>query len=145
MKYIDEYRDKELVLSLSKQIKKLSKKKIKLMEVCGGHTMSIQKFGLPYLLPDTEYRLTLQYRYAGKGTLLANLVCFNEVNRVVAEKRVALPPEWPFTWREAALELTTPPGTHKAFVRLINQDRSGKGLTGWVDHLRLIEKSPADN
>jgi len=53
MKYIDEYRDKELVLSLSKQIKKLSKKKIKLMEVCGGHTMSIQKFGLPYLLPET--------------------------------------------------------------------------------------------
>lgn len=53
MKYIDEYRDKELVLSLSKQIKKLSKKNIKLMEVCGGHTMSIQKFGLPYLLPET--------------------------------------------------------------------------------------------
>ena len=53
MKYIDEYRDKEFVLSLSKEIKKLSKKPIKLMEVCGGHTMSIQKFGIPYLLPDT--------------------------------------------------------------------------------------------
>lgn len=53
MKYIDEYRDKTLVLSLSKEIKRISKKQIKLMEVCGGHTMSIQKFGIPYLLPDT--------------------------------------------------------------------------------------------
>jgi hydrogenase expression/formation protein HypD len=53
MKYIDEYRDKELVRKLVAQIKKRSKKPISLMEVCGGHTMSIQKFGIPYLLPDT--------------------------------------------------------------------------------------------
>lgn len=53
MKYIDEYRDKELVLGLSREIKKISKRPVKLMEVCGGHTMSIQKFGLPYLLPET--------------------------------------------------------------------------------------------
>ncbi len=53
MKYIDEYRDKELVGKLVDQIKKVSKKPIALMEVCGGHTMSIQKFGIPTLLPDT--------------------------------------------------------------------------------------------
>jgi len=53
MKYIDEYRDKELVGKLIDQIKKVSKKSIALMEVCGGHTMSIQKFGIPILLPDT--------------------------------------------------------------------------------------------
>lgn len=52
MKYIDEYRDRELVMKLIKQIKKVSKKNITLMEVCGGHTMSIQKFGIPALLPD---------------------------------------------------------------------------------------------
>jgi hydrogenase expression/formation protein HypD len=53
MKYIDEYRNKEIVQYFAGQIKKISKKSIRLMEVCGGHTMSIQKFGLPYLLPDT--------------------------------------------------------------------------------------------
>ena len=53
MKYIDEYRDKELVGKLVDQIKLVSKKPIALMEVCGGHTMSIQKFGIPSLLPDT--------------------------------------------------------------------------------------------
>ncbi len=53
MKYIDEYRDKELVLQLVNQIKRISTKKVSFMEVCGGHTMSIQKFGIPSLLPST--------------------------------------------------------------------------------------------
>jgi hydrogenase expression/formation protein HypD len=53
MKYIDEYRNKEFVLNLAKEIRKFSKKPLRLMEVCGGHTMSIQKFGIPSLLPET--------------------------------------------------------------------------------------------
>jgi hydrogenase expression/formation protein HypD len=52
MKYIDEYRDKRLVEGLLKEIRQASKKTISLMEVCGGHTMAIQKFGIPSLLPD---------------------------------------------------------------------------------------------
>src|ERR1017187_590237 len=52
MKYIDEYRDKELVKKLTDEIHNISKKDIKLMEVCGGHTMSIHKFGIPSLLPS---------------------------------------------------------------------------------------------
>ena len=51
MKYIDEYRDKTIVFDLVDRIKAISKKEISLMEVCGGHTMSIQKFGIPFLLP----------------------------------------------------------------------------------------------
>ncbi len=53
MKYIDEYRNKGIVKYYANQIRSLSTKPIRLMEVCGGHTMSIQKFGLPYLLPET--------------------------------------------------------------------------------------------
>ena len=53
MKYIDEYRDKEIAQSLAKQIAEISTRPVKLMEVCGGHTMSIQKFGIPGLLPET--------------------------------------------------------------------------------------------
>ena len=53
MKYIDEYRDKELVKKLASEIKKISKTKVSFMEVCGGHTMAIQKFGIPSLLPPT--------------------------------------------------------------------------------------------
>ncbi|MAE07971.1 MAG: hydrogenase formation protein HypD [Bacteroidetes bacterium] len=53
MKYIDEYRNKDIVQYFAGQIKSISTKTIRIMEVCGGHTMSIQKFGLPYLLPET--------------------------------------------------------------------------------------------
>jgi len=51
MKYIDEYRKKDLILGVSSEIKKISKKEISLMEVCGGHTMAIHRFGLSSLLP----------------------------------------------------------------------------------------------
>jgi hydrogenase expression/formation protein HypD len=53
MKYIDEYRKKDLILAVASELKKVSKKEISLMEVCGGHTMSIHRFGLKSLLPPT--------------------------------------------------------------------------------------------
>ena len=53
MKYVDEFRDKSLVYELSEKIKAISKKKVVLMEVCGGHTMAIRRFGIPSLLPPT--------------------------------------------------------------------------------------------
>ena len=49
--YIDEFRDKELVQELSRKIKQISRRNITIMEVCGGHTMAIHKFGIPSLLP----------------------------------------------------------------------------------------------
>jgi hydrogenase expression/formation protein HypD len=52
MKYIDEYRDRKIVLALAEEIKRYSTRPISLMEVCGGHTMSIQRFGIPSLLPE---------------------------------------------------------------------------------------------
>ena len=52
MKYIDEYRDKVLVDQLLEKISSASTKEIALMEVCGGHTWAIQKFGIPSLLPE---------------------------------------------------------------------------------------------
>ncbi len=51
MKYIDEFRDKEMVELLIKKISSITTKDIALMEVCGGHTWAIQKFGIPSLLP----------------------------------------------------------------------------------------------
>ncbi len=52
MKYIDEYRDKNIVRKIVEDIKRISKKEVSFMEVCGGHTMSVQKFGIPSLLPE---------------------------------------------------------------------------------------------
>jgi hydrogenase expression/formation protein HypD len=52
MKFIDEFRTSEQIKTLSERIHKVSRKPVTLMEVCGGHTMAIHKFGLISLLPD---------------------------------------------------------------------------------------------
>jgi hydrogenase expression/formation protein HypD len=52
MKYIDEYRKKDLIFSIAEKLKAVSTKEIVLMEVCGGHTMVIHRFGLYSLLPS---------------------------------------------------------------------------------------------
>lgn len=52
MKYIDEYRNKDLVLQTAGEINRIVKNDLSLMEICGGHTTSIHKFGLKGLLSD---------------------------------------------------------------------------------------------
>jgi hydrogenase expression/formation protein HypD len=51
MKYLDEYRDPQLARQLSKEIRKVATKPHVLMEVCGGQTHAIVKFGIDELLP----------------------------------------------------------------------------------------------
>ena len=58
MKYIDEYRKKDLILAVADELKRVSKKEISLMEVCGGHTMAIHRFGLHSLLPANIHLLS---------------------------------------------------------------------------------------
>jgi hydrogenase expression/formation protein HypD len=54
MKYVDEYRDAELGQALAAQILGTVEpgRHYKVMEVCGGHTHSIYKYGLDDLLPE---------------------------------------------------------------------------------------------
>ncbi len=51
----DGFRDPEIIRSLAKQITTEAQKlesPLRIMEVCGGHTHTIMKYGLPQLLPD---------------------------------------------------------------------------------------------
>ncbi|MBQ8609280.1 MAG: hydrogenase formation protein HypD [Campylobacter sp.] len=52
MDLINSFRDKDKILALSKIIKQRSKKPLNIMEICGGHTHSIMKFGLPQLVGE---------------------------------------------------------------------------------------------
>ena len=47
------FRNPEHIKALAKLIKKESKTKIKTMEVCGGHTHTIMKYGILQILPDS--------------------------------------------------------------------------------------------
>ncbi len=51
MKYINEFRDKKIVLRLAEEIRRMSRRPVRFMEVCGGHTHAIRRFGIPALLP----------------------------------------------------------------------------------------------
>jgi hydrogenase expression/formation protein HypD len=53
IKHMDEYRDPEISAALVDRIKEASTKDIRLMEVCGTHTMSIFRSGIRTLIPDT--------------------------------------------------------------------------------------------
>ncbi|RLD90808.1 MAG: hydrogenase formation protein HypD [Bacteroidetes bacterium] len=52
MKYIDEYRDKQLVEILIRQIRDEVTRKWTIMEICGGQTHAIMKYSLQDLLPE---------------------------------------------------------------------------------------------
>jgi hydrogenase expression/formation protein HypD len=53
MKYVDEYRDPRLITKAADEIRRLAApdRTYRLMEVCGGHTHAIYRFGLADLLP----------------------------------------------------------------------------------------------
>jgi hydrogenase expression/formation protein HypD len=51
MKFIDEYRRSDLARTLTRKIAGLCDRRLKLMEVCGGHTHTIFKYGIEDLLP----------------------------------------------------------------------------------------------
>lgn len=52
MKYVDEYRNKEIAQKILRQIKGISEKRINLMEVCGTHTVAIFRNGIRKMLPS---------------------------------------------------------------------------------------------
>src|SRR6266545_2527421 len=52
MKFVDEYRNAEIAKNLSAEIAHRSAgRHLKLMEVCGGHTHTIYKYGIEDVLP----------------------------------------------------------------------------------------------
>jgi hydrogenase expression/formation protein HypD len=53
MKHVEEYRDPEMARKISSRIREINRRAIRIMEVCGTHTMSIFRYGIRSLLPDT--------------------------------------------------------------------------------------------
>ncbi len=51
MKYLDEYRDKDLSRALAEKIRETSTKPASIMEICGTHTVSIFRHGIRHALP----------------------------------------------------------------------------------------------
>jgi hydrogenase expression/formation protein HypD len=76
MKYVDEFRDRDKAFALVREIETLAgtigatrQRPIQIMEVCGGHTHSIFRYGIePSLRPaDGPYRRLYRHRRAAAG------------------------------------------------------------------------------
>ena len=54
MKFVDEFRDPQAISRTAEEIRRLADpgRHYRLMEVCGGHTQAIYRFGLKDILPD---------------------------------------------------------------------------------------------
>jgi hydrogenase expression/formation protein HypD len=58
VKFIDEFRDPEAARRLVERIHRRSRRTVRLMEFCGGHTVTIFRYGLRQLLPPTVQMLS---------------------------------------------------------------------------------------
>ncbi|MGB2853843.1 MAG: hydrogenase formation protein HypD [Dehalococcoidia bacterium] len=58
MRFIDEFRDADMSKAVLNQIRRQSKRHVRLMEFCGGHTVTIMKHGIRQLLPETVEMLS---------------------------------------------------------------------------------------
>lgn len=83
MKYLDEYRDGRVVRSLAQELGRLTTRPWTLMEVCGGQTHSIVRYGIDQLLPP---QLTLVH---GPGCP----VCVTPLEQIDQALSIATRPE----------------------------------------------------
>ncbi len=52
IKYMEEYRSREISQALMARIRRVSRKPVRLMEVCGTHTVALFRSGIRSMLPD---------------------------------------------------------------------------------------------
>ena len=54
MRFVDEFREPELISKTAEEIRRLAgtERHYRMMEVCGGHTHAIYRFGLKDILPE---------------------------------------------------------------------------------------------
>ena len=52
MNHFEDFRNRAIVQKLVAEIHRISRRPVSFMEVCGGHTHAIRRFGIPALLPE---------------------------------------------------------------------------------------------
>ncbi|RUV14842.1 hydrogenase formation protein HypD [Mesorhizobium sp. M7A.T.Ca.TU.009.01.3.1] len=136
MKYTDEFRDAEKAKVLIKEIDKLvatieiaKTRPINIMEVCGGHTHSIFRYGLEGMLPDA---IELVH---GPGCP----VCVLPMGRVDDCVSIAERPEVIFTTFGDAMRV---PGSKKSLQQAKADGADVRMVYSPMDALSLARKNP---
>lgn len=130
MKFIDEYRQSDLAVTLAKKIAAMTSQSLKLMEVCGGHTHTIFKYGLEDLLPENIEMIH------GPGCP----VCVIPLGRVDDAISIAQQPGVVFTTFGDAMRV---PGSKLSLLDAKAQGADVRMVYSPLDALKLAKANPA--
>src|SRR5258707_11618282 len=129
MKYIDEYRQSDLAVILADKIGRLTKRPLKLMEVCRGHTHTIFKYGIEDLLPRNIEMIH------GPGCP----VCVIPLGRVDDAISIAKEPDVIFTTFGDAMRV---PGSKTSLLDAKASGADVRMVYSPVDGLKIGRKNP---
>src|SRR3974390_491228 len=136
MKFVDEYRDPvkaralvQRMEGLAGSIKTSADRPIKIMEVCGGHTHSIFRYGIEGMLPKSVWLVP------GPGSP----VCGRPMGRVDDCVAIAERPEVIFTTFGDAMRV---PGSHKSLLQAKADGADVRMVYSPMDALALARKNP---
>jgi hydrogenase expression/formation protein HypD len=129
LKYIDEFRDADSAKDFADVIRKITTKEWTIMEICGGQTHSIVKFGIDELLPT---KITLVH---GPGCP----VCVTPVELINKAVAIASKPEVLFCSFGDMLRV---PGTEKDLLSVKASGGDVRIVYSPMDALKLAEKNP---
>ncbi len=136
MKYVDEFRDPEKAKALEKEIRvivagieRAKRRPLQIMEVCGGHTHSIFRYGIQQLLPDE-----VEFAH-GPGCP----VCVLPMGRVDDCVALAELPHVIFTTFGDAMRV---PGTRKSLLQAKADGADIRLVYSPLDALAIARKNP---
>ena len=129
MKFIDEYRQGDIAQRLAEQIVALTDRPLKFMEVCGGHTHTIFKYGVEDLLPPNIEMIH------GPGCP----VCVIPLGRVDDAMSMAQRPEVIFTTFGDAMRV---PGSCTSLFGAKASGADVRMVYSPLDALKLAKKNP---
>ena len=137
MKYVDEFRDPVKAQTLAREIRGLlagivraKQRPLQIMEVCGGHTHSIFRYGIQQLLPDS-----VEFVH-GPGCP----VCVLPMGRVDDCVALAERPEVIFTTFGDAMRV---PGSRKSLLQAKAEGADVRMVYSPLDALKLARENPS--
>src|SRR5215470_7257085 len=130
MKYVDEYRNHTVAQKLAQEIRKTVTKPWVLMEICGGQTHSIVKYGVDYLLPK-EVELV-----HGPGCP----VCVTSLEMIDKAHRIAERPDVIFCSFGDMLRV---PGSEADLLIVKSQGADIRVVYSPIDCLKIARANPA--
>ena len=129
IKHMEEYRDSEIAKQLIGRIQETSRKPVRLMEVCGTHTVSIFRSGIRSVLPETVSLLS------GPGCP----VCVTDQREIDAFIEVARHKDVIVT---TFGDLMRVPGTTSSLQRESAEGRDIRVVYSTMDAVEIAQKNP---